>query len=75
MTNVPQDIRERWTDLYKLFDRFFLMQNTDEDWNAFWTEAKALLKKGHGNIRLQEGIYVIADYFSDRMKAETKNGQ
>ena len=74
MTNVPSNIREIWTDLYKLFDKHFLMQNTDDNWKSFWNDAKDLYEKGQKNQRLYEGLVAMADYFGDRMKAEM-NGQ
>ena len=36
MTNVPTDLREVWTDLYKLFDKHFLMNLDDQDdWKKY----------------------------------------
>lgn len=74
MTNVPTEIREIWTDLYKLFDKHFLMPNEDDAWISFWDDARVIYEKGHKNEKLYTGLVAISDYLGDRMKAEA-NGQ
>ena len=45
-TNVPDDIREMWKDVYVLFDTHFNMDTDDQDaWNAFWAEAMKVNEK------------------------------
>lgn len=74
MTNVPTNIREMWTELYKLFDRYYQIPNTPEAWTEFWKAAQALSNK-YNNKRLTEGCCVVADCISDRMKAEIRTEQ
>ena len=46
MTNVPDDIRTLWTDLYKLFDVHFKMDiHSITDWNAYWADAQKIWEK------------------------------
>ena len=46
MTNVPNEIRVIWTDLYKLFDKHFAMDiHSQEGWDAYWKDAIALVEK------------------------------
>ena len=48
MTNVPDNIREFWTDLYKLFDKHYNMDIKSPDaWNTFWDDVVKLYEK-HG---------------------------
>ena len=70
MTNVPPEIREIWTDLYKLFDIHYRMQNTEQDWKEFWKHAQEIYRKHGKNERLFEMLVLVADIISDRMKAE-----
>lgn len=45
-TNVPENIREMWRDVYILFDTHFLMDTDDQDaWSAFWAEAVKINEK------------------------------
>lgn len=45
-TNVPENLREMWKDVYILFDTHFLMDTNDQDaWNAFWAEAMKINEK------------------------------
>ena len=74
MTNVPPEIRQMWTDLYKLFDRHYLMDGSDEAWLAFHSEAKELWEKFDQNSRVGDGIVLIADWIGDRLRA-VRNAQ
>lgn len=50
MTNVPPEIREIWTDLYKLFDIHYKMDiNSADDWGKFWNDGKAIWEKSGRN--------------------------
>lgn len=73
MTNVPKEIRDIWTDLYKLFDRHFLITGSDEEWIAFWDEATKLRERSGNNQHLNEMIDAIADYLGDRIKKQRAN--
>lgn len=71
-TNVPTKIREMWTDLYKLFDSHYRMPNTEEAWKDFWKCGKELVDKYEENKRFLEGLFIVCDMISDRMKGEEK---
>lgn len=46
MTNVPQNIRDMWTDLYRLFDSHYLMDiNVQDNWKEYWQKATELISK------------------------------
>ena len=45
MTNVPQDIRDLWKEMYCLFDRNYLMPNIKEAWDKYWAEVEEIRKK------------------------------
>lgn len=70
MTNVPDRIRKTWKDLYKLFDIHYRMKNTEADWAAFWRDATVIYEESGQNERVMEALILIADVFSDRMKAD-----
>lgn len=63
-----------WTELYKLFDRYYMMGNTPEEWEKFWREVQ-ILSDSHNNKRFTEGCLIVADCISDRMKAEIRGVQ
>ena len=69
MTNVPQNIREMWTDLYKLFDMNYLMEGTDDDWKRFYLKGKELFEKYGQNPRFMDGVMFVSDMISDRLRA------
>lgn len=77
MTNVPDDIREMWKDVYVLFDTHFLMDaNNQDEWNAFWDEAMKVNEK-HMNIPcvidlLSTVSEMIAKYSVKRCRKEKK---
>ena len=73
MTNVPNNMREMWTDLYILYDSHYNMKNTEEDWNNFWTEATKLYLKYNGNLMLVKFVDAIAEEYGTRMKRGTSN--
>lgn len=45
MTNVPNAIREMWSDVYVLFDTHYLMPNTTEAWSEYWERCADLCIK------------------------------
>ena len=46
MTNVPENIREMWKDVYVLFDTHYnINADSQEEWNAFWAEAIKINEK------------------------------
>ena len=43
MTNVPDNIRAFWKEVYVLFDTYFRMDVKDADtWNKFWADAEKI---------------------------------
>lgn len=72
MTNVPEPVREMWTDLYKLFDVHYLMENSEKAWTAFWNEARNLWEKHGRNDFILDGSWLVASYIEQRMK-QAKN--
>lgn len=45
MTNVPDNIRALWKDIYVLFDTHWNMDNTAKAWEEFWEKAKEIYGK------------------------------
>ena len=63
MTNVPDDVREIWTDLYKLFDLNFNMNvSSAEDWTKYWNQGSAIWEKSNRNRFVLALINDTADY-------------
>lgn len=48
MTNVPNEIREMWADVYRLYDVNYTMPHSPVAWQEYWKQVEALTKK-HGN--------------------------
>ena len=71
MTNVPQRIRDLWTDVYVLFDRNYLMPNTAEAWDSFWKQTAEISLKYEGCPYLVKMFDVVCTIIEDRMKRET----
>ena len=36
MTNVPDDVRQAWKELYILFDTNYNMDGSEEAWIEYW---------------------------------------
>ena len=73
MTNVPTDLREVWTDLYKLFDKHFLMNLDDqEDWKKYWDDASAIVEKWHYMPCLIDFVSTIAEFIVKMRKRKEK---
>ena len=46
MTNVPDDVRAMWKDVYILFDTHYLMDVDDQaTWESFWKKASEIYEK------------------------------
>lgn len=71
MTNVPDELRQVWKEIYVLFDTHYQMPNTVESWNKFWDEAKEIIDR-HSDMQLLELIIAVSEMISDRMR-ETAN--
>lgn len=72
MTNVPTEIRDLWSDIYKLFDLHYKMPNTETAWNKFWEQAKQVYTRHGSEKRIVDMVCLVADMISDRMVAEDK---
>lgn len=75
MTNVPDKLRDMWTDLYKLFDIHYKMENTTEAWAVFLDRAKQVWEKHDRNPRLMSMINIVIDMIGDRIKEDEKNSE
>ena len=71
-TNVPNELRDMWTDLYKLFDVHYKMENTTEAWELFLDRAKTIWEKHGKDKRMMQIINVIIDMIGDRMQGEER---
>lgn len=46
MTNVPDNIRNFWKDVYILFDKNYLMDVSSQDsWEKFWKDGCEIIEK------------------------------
>ena len=52
MTNVPQNIRDAWADVYKLFDVSYGMTGSQDEWEQYWKRATELIQKYGDNVPL-----------------------
>lgn len=68
MTNVPDNIRSIWTDLYKFYDIHYLMNDTADDWTVFWDDAEKIYHRYDGYPLLVKIITAIAEEFETRLK-------
>ena len=70
MTNVPDNLREMWRDVYVLFDSHYRMENSKEAWSGFWAEAEKITKKYGEKSYLIEIISSVADIIGERITDE-----
>ena len=68
MTNLPNDIRQMWADAYKLHDIHAKMQNTAEDWELFWKDAREISEKYGGHPLVVQLITTLMLYMEECMK-------
>lgn len=69
MTNVPNELRDMWADVYRLFDIHYLMEDTEPAWAGFLDKARELWERYNRNHRLMCMINVVIDMIDDRIKA------
>ena len=63
MTNVPDKIRQIWTDLYKLFDLHFKMDiHSEADWKSYWEDGQKIWENSGRNEAILALINDTADY-------------
>ena len=75
MTNVPNEIREMWADVYKLFDMNYLMPNTEEAWGNFWEQALKLYDKYNRSKNIISLVIGVTDIIDNRMKQELHDAE
>lgn len=61
MTNVPQELRDFWKELYILFDTSYVMDGSDKSWETYWSKATDLIKKYGTEIDIIEMIDAVAN--------------
>jgi len=68
MTNVPQNLREMWSDIYKLFDLNYLMENNLESWNKFLEQANRIYEKYKTACpKVLDMIIIVSELIEERM--------
>lgn len=71
MTNVPQNLRDLWSDIYILFDRNYLMPNTQEAWDSFWKQAMQIQSKYENECPYLFKMFdVVTTIIESRMRQE-----
>lgn len=71
MTNVPNAIREMWSDVYVLFDTHYLMPNTTEAWAEYWDCCVDLCAKW----KSCKGIIIMMSMVSELLENVVKERQ
>lgn len=71
MTNVPENLREMWSDVYKLFDINYKMENTPASWNRYWDQVEQLIKKHNRYPYVMDLARIVSEMIEYRMKSET----
>ena len=76
MTNVPDNVRDAWKDLYILFDTNYNMDGSQEAWEAYWNQATQLIIK-HGDdvpmLGILEAIAQMLEAFDNYRKTGNKS--
>lgn len=74
MTNVPENIRTIWTDLYKLFDKHYPMDiASQEAWDAYWKDAIELTQKYQKYDCIIDFVGFISEFLC-KLKSGEKKG-
>ena len=69
MTNVPNNIREMWADVYKLFDINYKMPNTKEAWEQFWKQGVEIVEKYKKDCHfVSEMVVLVSEIIEEPMK-------
>ena len=67
MTNVPNEIREMWADVYKLFDLNYNMTNDKDSWAKFWEQAEQIRQKHSDNYYIGSLILIVSEMLEGHM--------
>ena len=76
MTNVPKEIRDALSDVYKLFDISYNMDGSEDAWIQYWNRANQLIQKYGDDIPLLEMIVAIGhmlETFCNQRKTGNKS--
>ena len=65
MTNVPQNLRDLWKDIYILFDKNYLMKNDKESWDSFWQQAEQITEK-YGKSKYLFKMFDLVSFMIDQ---------
>ena len=71
MTNVPENIREAWKEVYVLFDVTYNMDGSEQAWIEYWDKANKLIQKYGEEVPLLELLEQVAhmiEIFVERRK-------
>ena len=72
MTNVPQDVRDMWADVYRLFDVSYNMKNDKESWMRFWDSAIKIRDK-YNYPHIMSMILVVSDMIDYHITGQIRN--
>ena len=67
-SNLPLDVREIWTDGYKLHATFAGMGNSSEEWVRCSNTVKSLVEKHRQHPFAQALFLAVYEYLSDERK-------
>jgi len=71
MTNVPDDLRQMWKDVYVLFDSNYLLENTEEAWKAYWDKAAKIYGEYASKYpQILDMINIATEIIEARIKRE-----
>ena len=68
MTNVPENIRSAWADVYKLFDANYNMDGSNASWIMYWHQAVKLIDKYGEDISLMEILEAVSSMLAEIIK-------
>ena len=71
MTNVPENIRQCWKELYILFDTNYNMDGSDAAWEQYWNTVADMIKKYGDDVPLlgvAEAIAHMIECFLNQRK-------
>ena len=75
MTNVPNDLRDMWREIYVLFDTHYLMDcSKQESWESFWSDGHKLLQKYEYVPNLIEVLSAVSEMISKLYAGRKKDG-
>lgn len=66
MTNVPNNIREIWADVYRLYDVNYDMPKSPTAWQDYWQQVEAITKKHGSSWELTKMIVLVTELLEER---------